>query len=419
MNDTNSEVDAEGVVGLEAGGSLRLVYSSAEELEKAFAESLSHAAIFVPSEAEWEPGQAVCLSMDLRFCEREVEVQGQVAAVRPPGMARTGAVPGVSLQLGTPVAEIRTALEQATGLSLGTAEPAAGDERRESPRGPAHGTATLAVGSSQFPAEIVNVSYGGILALLHGLDLGLGSAATATLTHPHREEEISVESRVISQTLCDHGKMAVGFQFQYPARRIEEVMAFIDDLQSLQRAKTLAQVSGSLADSPLEDVIETLMGASSEGTLRVSRGDEEGIVIHRDGEILHAATGLVSGMKAVSRLLLWREGRFAFQAAIDPFETAEEPLPIEAALVAAAVNRDEAVRHGVASFDPDDTFRLDEGLMDQLATQLDEVQLEIAEHVCMDFPLGAILDILIHGDGVIYKALAELLDSGVISRREP
>ncbi len=53
--------------------------------------------------------------------------------------------------------------------------------------------------------------------------------------------------------------------------------------------------------------------------------------------------------------------------------------------------------------------------MDQLAPQLDEIHREIAEHIRMDFPLGAILDMLIHGDGVIYQALAELLDSGVIT----
>jgi hypothetical protein len=254
-----------------------------------------------------------------------------------------------------------------------------------------------------------------MLALLHGLDLGLRSEVTAILKHPQRGEEISIESRIVNQAACDHGKMAVGIQFQYPARRIDEVMAFIDDLQSLQHAKKLAQVSGSLSDTPLEDVIETLAGASSEGTLRVSRGDEEGVLIHRDGEILHAATGLVSGVKAVSRLLFWREGRFTYQAAIEPFETSEVPLPIEAALLAATVHRDEAERLGIDRFDPDDTFRLDEGLMDQLAPQLDEVHREIAEHVRMDFPLGAILDILLQGDGVIYGALVELLDSGIIT----
>ena len=401
---------------LEVETPLRLAYGSADDLEQDFAEGLRHGALFVPSEAAWELGRAVRVCLALEFCDREVEVSGRVAALRPPGMARTGAVPGVSLQLRTPVATLRAALEDATGLSLYTEDPPRPDERRESPRGPAHGIATLEIGDSHFPAEILNVSYGGMLALLHGLDLAPGRDAVAKLSHPQTGQGLSVPSRIISQARCDHGKMAVGIQFQYPARRIDEVMAFIDDLQSLQHAKRLAQVSGSLEDAPLEDVIETLAGASSEGTLRVSRDDEEGIVVHRDGEILHAATGLVSGMKAVSRLLLWRDGRFAYQASIDPFETAEAPLPIEAALLTAAVNRDEAVRHGIDAFDPDDTFGVDAALLEQLAPQLDEVHREIAEHARMGFPLGAILDILIQGDGVIYKALAELFDSGVVCR---
>lgn len=418
-HDNNGESGPAEEVPLEAGSLLQVGYRSAGELETEFEESLRHGALFVPSEAEWELGQSVSVRLALAFCDREVELSGRIAALRPPGMARTGAVPGVSVQLRTPIAALRTALEEATGRSLSASDPGPRDERRESPRGPAHGIAMLAVGSSRFPAEILNVSYGGMLALLHGLDLGPGSEADAILRHPQTEQEISVPSRVVSQARCDHGKVAVGIQFQYPARRIDEVMAFIDDLKSLQHAKRLAQISGSLADAPLEDVIETMAGASSEGTLRISRDDEEGVLVHRDGEILHAATGLVSGMKAVSRLLLWRDGRFAYQAAVDSFETAEAPLPIEAALLAAAVNRDEAVRHGIDEFDPDDVFRVDTKLLDQLGPELDEVHLDIAEHVRMGFPLGAILDILIQGDGVIYKALAELFDSGVVSRATP
>jgi Tfp pilus assembly protein PilZ len=413
---TNSDGVSEGEAPLGEVSLQRLAYGSAVELEQAFAESLRLGALFVPSEDEWRIGQPVRVTLDLSFCGREVEVSGVVAAVRLPGLARAGTVPGVSLQLRTPVPALREALVQATGLSLDAAELAPEDDRREFPRSPAHGIARLEIGSSRFPAEVLNVSYGGMLALLHGLDLGPPSEGNALLTHPQTGQEISVPSRIVSQARCDHGKVAVGVQFEYSADRIDEVMAFIDDLQSLQHAKRLAQVTGSLEDAPLADVIETLAGTSSEGTLRLSRAGKDGIVVHRDREILHAATGLVSGLKAVSRLLLWRDGRFAYQAAIEPFQTAEAPLPIEAALLVASVNRDEAVRHGVDAFDPDETFQLDAALMDQLAPQLDEVHREIGEHVRMGFPLGAILDILIHGDGVIYKALSELLESGVISR---
>lgn len=412
---TDAENGGQPIDALDGEVALRVAFASAQELEKVFEQSLRHAALFVAGE-DWPVGQAVRVRLDLSFCGGEVEVAGRVAAVRPAGVARTGAEPGVSLQLRTPIAGLREALEQASGLSLPIGEPTISDDRRGAPRGPAHGLATLEIGSSRFPAEILNVSYGGMLALLHGLDLGPGNDGAAILRHPQTGQEVSVPSRVVSQARCDHGKVAVGVHFQYPAHRIDEVMAFIDDLQSLQHAKELAQVSGSLADTPLEDVIETLAGASSEGTLRVSRGDEEGVLVHREGEILHAATGLVSGMKAVSRLLLWREGRFSYQAAIEPFQTGEQPLPIEAALLTATVSRDEAVRHGVDEFDPDDTFEVDAALVERLGPQLRPVHREIAEHVRMGFPLGAILDILIEGDGVIYKALAELLESGVVSR---
>ena len=402
---------------LEAAVSIDLSYASLQDVRTTFAESLRRGALFVTGDFDWKPGQYLQLRVDLPFCDRQLEIDGIVAAVRPAALAHDDEEPGVAVQLRTPLAALRKELEEATGESFGDdAETPHPGERRASPRGPAHGLATLVVGNAHFPAEMLNLSYGGMLVLLDGLDLGLGGSGTAVLQHPHSGEEVSVECRIVSQAPCDHGRMAAGIQFQYPARRIDEVMAFIDDLQSLQHAKELAQVSGSLADAPLEDVIQTLAGASSEGTLRVSSGDEEGILIHRDGEIVHAATGLVCGMKAVSRLLLWREGRFAYQASIDPYEAVTEPLPIEAALLCGTVNRDEAVRHGIAQFHPDDVFDVNTDLLDQVDAKLDDVHREIADHARMGFPLGAILDILVQGDGVIYKALVELLDSGVVSR---
>jgi hypothetical protein len=402
-------------IELDSRQELRLIYESADAVEKDFGAGFGHAALFVESDGAWQPGQAVRICLDLRFCGREVRIQGLVVAVRPPGLGAAGAVPGVSLQLQTPVASIRYLLQEATGVALATAERVTPEERRGAPRSPAHGVATLVVEGAQFPAEMLNVSYEGMLALLHGLDLGLGSDVNVILKHPQRGEEISIDSRIVNQTRCDHGKMAIGIQFQYPARRIDAVMAFIDDLQSLERAKKLAEVSGCLDDAPLENVIETLTGASSEGTFRLTRGDEEGILIHQDGQILHAATGLVSGMKAVSRVLLWREGRFAYQAAIEPFETKESPIPIEVALLEATVHRDEVGLLGIERFHPDDSFCLNEELMNQIGGELGEIHQEVAEHIRMDFPLGAILDILIQGDGVIYKALADLLHSGVVT----
>lgn len=315
-----------------------------------------------------------------------------------------------------------------TGLepSAGSASPLAVedadrplDERRRFPRRSVRGTSSLVIGGTTHSAELVNVSYGGMLILLSRAEIGLGSEVATILVHPESNAEISIESRVVNRTRCDDDRMAVGVQFQYPFHRIDEVMGFIDDLQGLAPADKMTRLAGSLADSPLEDVIGTVAGASGEGTLRIFRGGEEGILIHRDGAILHAATGLVSGMKAVSRMLLWRDGGFVYQAAIGPFETSDEPLPLESALLSAMVHLDEAMRAGCDRFDPDDTFHLDEDLMEQLAPELDDLYKEIAEHVRMDFPLGAILDILPQDDGSIYKALVELLESGAVRAQQP
>lgn len=291
-----------------------------------------------------------------------------------------------------------------------------GDDRRQFPRRSAHAAVRLAADGAEFQAELVNVSYGGMLVLLGDREVEIGRDVTSLLHHPQTGAEVSVPSRVVNRASCEDGRTAAGLQFQYSVDRIDEMMAFVDDLHRASLPAGPGELSGSLCDWPLEDVIAMLAYSSSQGTLRLRSGDEEGIVVHRDGEILHATTGLVTGMKAISRLLLWREGSFVYRTAIEPFEAAEEPLAIDAALLSGTVHRDESLRLGGGSkFDPDTTFRLDEVLMEQIAPELGEIYREIAEHVRMGFPLGAVLDILPQNDGVIYKALIELLEGGVIT----
>jgi len=51
-------------------------------------------------------------------------------------------------------------------------------------------------------------------------------------------------------------------------------------------------------------------------------------------------------------------------------------------------------------------------------SSLDELGRELAENAGLGFPLGALIDILTASDARIYKALAELIEAGVL-RVEP
>ena len=55
-------------------------------------------------------------------------------------------------------------------------------------------------------------------------------------------------------------------------------------------------------------------------------------------------------------------------------------------------------------------------LLGALEPTLDDVGRELSENALMGFPLGAMLDMLSFSDARIYKALAELIESGILHR---
>jgi hypothetical protein len=234
------------------------------------------------------------------------------------------------------------------------------------------------------------------------------------LTQPRTSASVTFDGRVANQTRCDHGVMALGIQFQYALDRVDEVTRFIDDLRSFHHAKTLAGVAGSLGVTRLEDVLETFSRISSAGTLAIRCGDEEGRIGYEEGQILYARTGLVSGAKALGRMFAWRGARFEFQPGIEPLDPESTVMPLQSAVLAAALERDEIDRLDLGSLGSDDVFGVDEERLAQLEGDLDALQQELAENAAMGFPLGAILDILQQGDAAVYKAIVDLVESGVL-----
>lgn len=70
-------------------------------------------------------------------------------------------------------------------------------------------------------------------------------------------------------------------------------------------------VSGSLADMSFSDMIQMLTANCKNTELKVSRGDESGLVIMREGNVIHAEVGDVVGEKAFYVLMPWVEGEFS------------------------------------------------------------------------------------------------------------
>jgi Tfp pilus assembly protein PilZ len=393
---------------------LSVEYSTRDEFEVAFARELLGGAVFLPTVDSLPAGQQVRVEFDLQFCETHFELDGEVVASLPAPIASAGGAPGISVQFREPLNELRERIERATEIQLSDVPQPESEFSRVEPRYPVQATVYLEIQGRRLSAEMGDVSYNGMLALLPGVDLGDVADLRVAIEHPGSGERVELDARIANQMRCDNGVMAVGVQFMYELDRADEIAKFIDGLRSFQHARSLATLSGSLADTPLETVLETFVSVSESGTLCLQRGDERGKIAYEQGEIVYVTMGLLSGTKALDRIFTWDDAVFDFRPEVEPMDGVRERLPLTPAVLAAVVARDELGQLDLTAMDPDWTFSVDAERLAAVASTLDEVGLEIAENARLGFPLCAMLDMLSCSDARIYKTVTELIESGVL-----
>ena len=97
---------------------------------------------------------------------------------------------------------------------------------------------------------------------------------------------------------------------------------FIEDVQHAEHSRSLGGIHGSLTELAPPALLTMFGAAASEGTLTLRRGSEEqGAIGFKGGLFCYARLGAVSGMKALVRLLEWKEGTFDFHARFEPVDS--------------------------------------------------------------------------------------------------
>ncbi|MDW8247589.1 MAG: response regulator, partial [Sandaracinaceae bacterium] len=82
---------------------------------------------------------------------------------------------------------------------------------------------------------------------------------------------------------------------------------------SFARSRTTlskTRFTGSLEDMSLVDLLQTIEVSRKSGILRLSGPKGHAAITFRDGQILDAELGRLSGERALYRLMLWNEGEF-------------------------------------------------------------------------------------------------------------
>ena len=397
---------------------LRVRFETAEGFRREYHQNVARGVLFVPSDDPHVPREEVDVVFDLSFCEKSTPVSGEVVVVIDPVLAEAGGTSaGISLRLTEDASELRKKLEEASGISLREQTSPRAADRRVAERSGSDADIRIDCGEGQFWGVTANISYEGVLALLWRATIPVGTAVRTVLSSPTVELELPVDGKIVHRTRCSDGMVAHGVQLQYPAHRIEEVMSFVDFLQAFDRARRLVAITGEIDDSGLGAILEMFVNTAPAGTMTVSRGEEEGKIVFSDNEILHCRLGIVSGLKALSRMFRWTDGSFEFHHDLQLSGDADVPQPLQAAMMSASVQVDEMARVADGVLDSTVTFEVVADMVDTLRDSLSDVEREVLDYAGEGFNVEAISDVVPASDAAVYKALSTLLDSGLITLR--
>src|SRR5207245_8716114 len=73
---------------------------------------------------------------------------------------------------------------------------------------------------------------------------------------------------------------------------------------------------GSLSERPLPDIIQLVSVGGKTGVFQLTDGAQAGQIYLRDGQIVHAQLGELSGEEAVYSLAMWSRGEFRFDPGV-------------------------------------------------------------------------------------------------------
>jgi len=200
----------------------------------------------------------------------------------------------------------------------------------------------------------------------------------------------------------------------------EELVARADRLlDRVAKLKDLSKAAEGLAGHtkhlPVADLLQILSLNGKTGCLRLANGaDGDGSIYFKEGKIIQAETGDVSGEKALFRIMMWSESKFFFD---------DLPAGVSDVITGTTAN---VLMEGFAHWDElrelitraaplKARYRVPSrvaGFIDQL--ELTPVQRDLLDQVRKDLRFSRILDALPHRDLEVHRALLDLMEKGFL-----
>jgi Tfp pilus assembly protein PilZ len=392
---------------------MKVAFPRIEVFEREYATNLANGGVFVATAEPFALRERVRVKLVLGFCRRALEFDGEVVHIVTAEMAEMGGTRGVAVQFDVPAAVVRERLAPMLGEAEDPGRRAVDAGRRTAPRSQARVAATIDGSGERIAGHTRNLSQSGVLVTVPGQGPPVGERVRLTLEHPTSGERMQLEGTVAREVETSGGVTALGIRFDPAPGQRAEAESFVEGIRSVEHTRRLGGIAGDVAELGVSGLIQMFGTTAPAGTLTLRRGEEEGVVGFEGGLLRYARLGPASGIKALTRLLAWSDGRFEFHAHLDPVERAEAPLPLDAALLDASIALDEQSRSGTSPI-PLDAMPRPVADFDEGGEELSKVEQAVLDLARAGFTVQRMMDVIPEPDSAILQAVASLIESRAI-----
>lgn len=262
-------------------------------------------------------------------------------------------------------------------------------------------------------ARTRDLSPTGLLVSVEGEELPVGREVRVELTDPTSGEKLDVPAKVIRHIQGEGVVPAVALALQPGAMRAD-VERFVAELQKVDAEQQRGGIRGPLEELGGPSMLQMFSALSKQGTLTVSHGAEEGVVAFENGMLTIAHVGSVMGVKALARILSWRDGFFEFRSHVDSAGDGHPKVPIEGAILDALRVLDENNRLSSPQLPASARLEVARERLDALGQPIGKTEQAVLELAAAGFTVRRILDVIPENDAAIRSAVTALLDRGII-----
>ncbi len=264
-----------------------------------------------------------------------------------------------------------------------------------------------------FAARTRDLSPTGLLVSVDGEELPIGREVTVELTHPTSGEKLEIPGKVVRHIQGEGVVPAVALAL-HPGAKAADVERFVADLKQIDAERQRGGIRGPLEELGGASMLQMFAALSKQGTLTVTHGAEEGVVAFANGMLCVAHVGSVMGVKALARILSWRDGFFEFRSHVDAQSDTQSPIPMEGAILDSLRLLDESNRLSSPQLPAGARLEIVREQLETLGQPIGKTEQAVLELAAAGFTVRRILDVIPENDAAIRSAISALLDRGII-----